>query len=358
MHISRRSLVLAAGVWPLARSAAADVTFATVTPRPLVFPRDHGAHPEYRTEWWYLTGWLDAPGQPSIGFQVTFFRVRTPIAADASRFTPQQLVIAHVAIADTARGALLHDERVQRTGFGLVDTSTVDTDVRLDRWRFVRNSKSGVYRGAIPARGFELNFTAQPTQPLMLQGRDGYSQKGPKAEQASHYYSQPQLDVQATLQLDAGPRQWRGTGWLDHEWSSSVLDARAAGWDWVGMNLDDGTALTAFEIRPREPGPPVYRYASMRSGGATRTYGGDAVQFQPASTWRSPRTNANYPVAQRLRIGDREFLTRPLMNDQELDSRTSAGAVYWEGASHLLEHGRPVGRGYLEMTGYVAPMRL
>jgi predicted secreted hydrolase len=247
---------------------------------------------------------------------------------------------------------------VQRIGFGLVDTSTDDTDVRLDRWRFVRDAQSGVYRGAIPARGFELTFTAQPTQPLMLQGRDGFSQKGPKAEQASYYYSQPQLDVQATLRLDAGPRQLRGTGWLDHEWSSSVLDARAAGWDWLGMNLDDGTALTAFEIRPRDPGPPIYRYAAMRSGEATRLFSGDAVQFQPASTWRSPRTNATYPVAQRLRIGDREFLTRPLMNDQELDSRNSAGAVYWEGASHLLERGRPVGRGYLEMTGYVAPMRL
>jgi predicted secreted hydrolase len=138
-----------------------------------------------------------------------------------------------------------------------------------------------------------------------------------------------------------------------------VLDDDAAGWDWVGMNLDDGSALTAFDIRPRRPGPPIWTYASLRTqAGPVRTFGGEAVRFAPLATWRSPRTNATYPVAQRIVVGDRTFETRPLMNDQELDSRASTGAVYWEGASELLEGGRRVGRGYLEMTGYVAPMRL
>jgi predicted secreted hydrolase len=351
--------MLAAGAWPLARSAAAEVTFAAVTPRLLVFPRDHGAHPEYRTEWWYLTGWLDAAGPPSLGFQVTFFRVRTSVVPSASRFSPQQLIIAHAAIADPARGALLHDERVQRAGFGRVEASTDDTDVRLDRWRLQREPDTGSYRGTIPARTFDLSFSAQPTQPLLLQGREGFSQKGPKPEHASHYYTQPQLAVRATLRQDGAHREYTGHAWLDHEWSSSVLDAQAAGWDWVGMNLDDGEALTAFRIRPRAAGPDIFTYASLRAvGGSVRTFGGDVVRFEPMSTWRSPRTNATYAVAQRLRIGDRIFETRPLMNDQELDSRASTGAVYWEGASELLEAGRRVGRGYLEMTGVVAPMRL
>jgi predicted secreted hydrolase len=354
----RRSFLSAFATFAAAPWAHA-VDYPTVTPRPLVFPRDHGAHPEYRTEWWYLTGWLDAPGLPSLGFQVTFFRVRTPIAPQDSRFTPQQLVIAHAAIAEFSRGTLLHDQRVQRTGFGLVEASTSDTDLRLDRWRLRRDVPSGAYLGSVPARGFDLAFSAQPTQPLILQGSDGFSQKGPHPAQASHYYSQPQLDVQATLGIDGDKRSYRGRGWLDHEWSSSVLDPGAAGWDWLGMNLDDGTALTAFQIRPREPGPPLHTYASLRpAGGALQTYGGSAVEFQRASTWKSPRTQAVYPVAQRLRVAEREFLTRPLMTDQELDSRTSTGAVYWEGASELLEGDRRVGRGYLEMTGYVAPMRL
>jgi predicted secreted hydrolase len=363
----RRALLLAAAALPLA-SARAEVEFARVQPRPLVFPRDHGAHPDYRTEWWYLTGWLGTAGdtngagaaaQPSLGFQVTFFRVRTPIAAGASRFSPTQLVIAHAAIADPARGALLHDERVQRAAYGLVEASTADTDVRLDRWRLQRDAASGDYRGAIPARSFSLEFSAQPTQPLLLQGDQGYSRKGPGPEQASHYYTQPQLAVSATLRRDGVVRALTGRGWLDHEWSSSVLDERAAGWDWIGMNLDDGSALTAFQIRPRVAGPPIHTYASLRAaGGPLHTFGGGEVAFEPLAQWRSPRTNASYAVAQRIRVGDRIFETRPLMNDQELDSRASTGAVYWEGASTLLEAGQSVGRGYLEMTGLVAPMRL
>jgi predicted secreted hydrolase len=355
----RRRMLIGGLVAPWVGLRAREVEFARVVARPLVFPRDHGAHPEYRTEWWYLTGWLDAPGRASLGFQVTFFRVRTDVAPSASRFAPTQLVIAHAAIADPARGALLHDERVQRAGFGVVEASAADTDVRIYRWRFVRDAASGAYRGSVPARGFTLDFTATPTQPLLLQGRDGLSQKGPREAQASFYYTQPQLDIAATLRVDGAPAAWRGRGWLDHEWSSSVLDETAAGWDWVGMNLDDGTALTAFEIRPRIAGAAIWTYASLRApGGPARTFGGDAVRFAPATMWRSPRTNANYPVAQRIAVGDRTFETRPLMNDQELDSRASTGAVYWEGASELVEGGRRVGRGYLEMTGYVAPMRL
>jgi predicted secreted hydrolase len=352
-------MLLAAAALPLARTARAEVEYARVTPRPLVFPRDHGAHPMYRTEWWYLTGFLDVPGRGALGYQVTFFRVRTPIAPGASRFSPEQLVIAHAALADRARGSLLHDERVQRAGFGLVDAATADTDVRLDRWRLARDAASGEYRSAIPARGFDLTLTARPTQPLLLQGRDGFSQKGPLPEQASHYYSQPQLAVRATLRLDGSTRDATGIGWLDHEWSSSVLAEDAIGWDWVGMNLLDGTALTAFQIRSKAAGSVVYRYASLRAPGrALQTYGAEAVRFEPATHWRSPRTGASYPVAQRLHVGDRTFETKPLMNDQELDWRASTGAVYWEGASELVEDGRPAGRGYLEMTGYVAPMRL
>jgi len=356
--IRRRTLVLAGAAWPLASVARAAVAYARVTPRPLNFPRDHGAHPDFRTEWWYLTGWLDAPNAEAIGFQVTFFRVRTPIEPGESRFSPQQLVIAHAAIAERARGTLLHDERVQRTGFGLVEASVADTDLRLDRWRFVRDAASGEYRATLPARSFELTLTARPTQPLLLQGEAGYSQKGPLAEQASHYYSQPQLAVRATLRIDGRARELAGVGWLDHEWSSSVLAHDAIGWDWIGMNLLDGSALTAFRIRSQDAGRDVHVYASLRAAGSTRRWSGADVRFETVSTWRSPRTQATYPVAQRIQVGGRSFETRPLMNDQELDSRASTGSVYWEGASELLEGGQRVGRGYLEMTGYAGPMRL
>ncbi|GAB4475757.1 MAG: lipocalin-like domain-containing protein [Burkholderiaceae bacterium] len=353
---TRRHLLLAAGALPLAARAAVD--YPAVTPRPLEFPRDHGAHPTYRIEWWYLTGWLDA--QPPLGFQVTFFRTRTPIdPANPSRFAAHQLVIAHAAIADAAHGALVHDQRIARAGFGIARAAEADTDVALDRWT-LRRASDGTYECAIPARGFALRFRARPTQPILLQGEAGFSRKGPKPEQASYYYSQPQLRVDAELVRDGRRLRAGGIAWLDHEWSSTLLDPAASGWDWIGMNLDDGAALAAFQIRRNDGGPRIHAYAALRAAGhaQARIFAPDEVRFEPLARWTSPRTRATYLVAQRIAIGARTFETRPLLDDQELDSRTTAGAVYWEGASTLLESGRPVGRGYLEMTGYVAPMRL
>jgi len=352
----KRRAFLATAALPLLRAHAAK--YAVVMPRSLVFPPDHGAHPDYRTEWWYLTGWFDAP-QP-LGFQITFFRTRTEVdPANPSRFAAKQLIIAHAAIADPVRGSLLKDERIARAGFGIAGASELDTDVRLDRWRFARRA-DGSYECSAPARSFTLQLVAAPTQPLLLQGEGGFSRKGPQSAQASYYYSQPHLRVQATLQLDGATRELAGTAWLDHEWSSTLLDTDAAGWDWLGMNLDDGAALTAFQIRRRGNGEKLYAYASLRRSGqaAPDVFAAGDVAFEPIERWTSPRTRGVWPVAQRLRVGQRNFETRPLFADQELDSRASTGAVYWEGASLLSEEGRRVGRGYLEMTGYVEPIRI
>ncbi len=358
--MQRRRLLGAAGGLLLAGPLRAAVEYATVTPRALIFPRDHGAHPDYRTEWWYLTGWLDGAAAP-VGFQVTYFRTRTSVdAANPSRFAAHQLVIAHAAIALPASGHLLHDQRIARAGFGIAHAAEAETDVAVDRWSLERDAQSGAYAARVPASGFDLRFSARPTQPLLLQGDAGYSRKGPQPEQASYYYSQPQLAVDAELRLDSTVARVRGRAWLDHEWSTTLLDPDAAGWDWIGMNLDDGGALTAFRIRRKDTGSPLYAYASLRANSAApvRRFAPDAVRFEAVSHWESPRTRAVYPVAQRITVGERVFETRPLFADQELDSRATTGAVYWEGASTLLEQDRAVGRGYLEMTGYVAPIVL
>jgi predicted secreted hydrolase len=360
--VSRRALMIAVGALASTR-ASAQVQYADVFPRQLIFPRDHGAHPEYRTEWWYMTGWLDSPREVSaapIGFQITFFRTRTTIdPANPSAFAAKQLLIAHAAIADPALGTLLHDERLARTGFGAASVSTEDTDVLLDRWRLARSPHSGAYRGVVNARSFTLELDAQPTQPLLLQGEAGYSRKGPLPTQASYYYSQPHLAVRAVITRDGKRESRTGHGWLDHEWSSTLLADDAAGWDWIGMNFDDGSALTAFSIRSQQSNsPPLHAYASLRPrGGHAQTFATHDIRFSTLAEWTSPRTRATWPVAREVRIGERTFVTQPLMNDQELDSRSSAGAVYWEGASRLLENSKPIGRGYLEMTGYVAPFR-
>ncbi|MEY3121267.1 MAG: hypothetical protein RI993_92 [Pseudomonadota bacterium] len=338
---------------------AAGDSFSPVTPGyAMVFPRDFGAHPDFRMEWWYTTGWLQTAEGQKLGFQVTFFRIATQASQhNPSRFAPGQLIIAHAALSDPRLDSLLHDQRIRRAGFDLVYARTGNTDVKLDDW-FFRRETDGRYQTAVQAADFALELTFLPTQPLLLQGEQGFSRKGPKMEQASYYYSEPHLQVTGTLTRNGKPIAISGTAWLDHEWSSALLDANAAGWDWAGANLDDGGALMAFQIRSKD-GAKIWAHAVWRDAhGRTTTFAPDDVHIQPRRRWRSPHTQADYPVAMTIRTGETTWQLTPLMDDQELDSRASIGAVYWEGAVTLERDGKPVGRGYLELTGYVQPLSI
>jgi len=342
-----------------AQANAEPLRFAPVNPgTKLSFPRDFGAHPDFRTEWWYATGWLQTADGKPLGFQVTFFRSATEHERhNPSQFAPKQLIVAHAALSDPAVGKLQHDQRVARAGFGLAQTSESTTDIKLGKWS-MRRDTNGMYRVTLPARDFSFDLTLSPTQPVLLQGVNGYSRKGPKPEQASHYYSEPHLQVSGTLTRNGKPIVVSGTAWLDHEWSSTVLDTKAVGWDWVGVNLDDGRALMAFRIRAAD-GSSLWQHASLREkDGRLQQFNGDAIRFTPVRSWRSPRTQASYPVELTLEFDQQRWQIRPLQDDQELDSRQSTGAVYWEGAITLERDGRRAGRGYLEMTGYVKPLKL
>ncbi len=320
--------------------------------RELLFPQDHGAHPAYRTEWWYITGWVQAGEEPPIGVQVTFFRSRPSLrTGNPSRFSPAQLLFAHAAIADPALGRLQHDQRAARAGFGLAEAQTGDTRVHLGDWSLARDA-DGTYHSHIPAEAFALDLSFKPTAPILLQGDAGYSRKGPLPAQASYYYSVPQLAVAGHVTRDGRRVAVTGTAWLDHEWSSELLAAEGVGWDWTGINLDDGGAVMAFRIRDRS-GNPIWAGGTVRrADGVATALQPSAVEFTPRRYWRSPRTDAEYPVALQVRAGDVVLDIEPMMDDQELDSRASTGAVYWEGAVSALQAGRRIGRGYLELTGY------
>ncbi|MDR5781985.1 lipocalin-like domain-containing protein [Caballeronia sp. LZ065] len=351
-----------AGGWlawlSLSSVCAEPPAFAPVVPgQGIDWPRDSGAHPPYRTEWWYATGWLDTPEHQPLGFQITFFRSNTGRgqADSKSAFDPSQLIIAHAALSDPAYGRLVHDQNIARQGFGLAYAREGNTDVKLDGWRMTR-AADGSYAVVSDAANFALNLTFTPTQPPMLQGERGYSQKGPLPEQASDYYSEPQLKVSGSVVRPAADGRARaatavtGRAWLDHEWSSTLLSPDAAGWDWLGANLDDGSALMAFKVRARD-GHAVWAHAALRErDGRTTQYGPGDVEFTPLRQWRSPRTDTVYPVAMNVRVGALHWRLNPLLDDQELDSRESTGALYWEGAVTL--DGNPRGRGYLELTGY------
>jgi predicted secreted hydrolase len=349
-------LLLSVGMGELAR---ADVNYAAVLPGvELQFPRDEGAHPDFRIEWWYVTGWVqDERGAP-LGFQVTFFRVRPGLGeTNPSRFAPRQVLFGHAAVADPAHGRLRHAERSAREGFDLAFAREGGVDVRLDDWSLRQDGDR--YRAVVQGDDFALQLDLDRVQPPLLQGDRGFSRKGPNAASASYYYSLPHLRVSGEMMVDGRRRAVTGEAWFDHEWSSDVMDEQARGWDWMGINLDDGGALMAFRMRDASGGAR-WTAATLRSAdGSVRTYPPAEVQWIPARTWRSPRTGAEYPVAWRVRVGEREFEVEPLMDDAELDSRASTGTIYWEGPVRVKSaDGQHAGRGYLELTGYAGRLDL
>ena len=318
----------------------------------LQFPRDHGAHPDFRTEWWYVTGALDLP-RKDIGFQLTFFRVRTGFAeALVSPIAASQILFAHAAV--TVPGdKLLHADRAARANLG-AGFSTADCDVHIGAWQMQRNA-SDVFALKAQDAQFAFDLTLTPTQPKMLQGDAGFSQKGARAEQASYYVSWPQLQVEGSIVLDGKVQRARGLAWFDHEWSSEVLSEADVGWDWMGINLTDGGALMAFRIR-NKVGATVFAHAALRDkAGRTQAWSGHEVQFKALRNWRSAR-GTEYPVETELRFGPHVIRTKPVIDDQELSTRHPAPVTYWEGLVQV--DGTLTGRGYLELTGYAGKILL
>ncbi|MGW8419239.1 MULTISPECIES: lipocalin-like domain-containing protein [Comamonas] len=367
----------------LQRLAAAGLGWATLglplpgmalPSRTLQFPRDFGSHPDLQTEWWYITGQLQAGGKPW-GFQLTFFRSRIEAAQGLqSALAAKQLIFAHAALCDVEGQKLRHDQRMARAGLGLAGASENDTDVHINDWYLQRRpvpgrnaSEASRYRALLSSQDFILDLEFDSTQPLLLQGLNGLSRKGPREEQASYYYSQPQLKVGGSITVDGQQLPVQASAhnraWLDHECSAAIMDPEAQGWDWIGMNLDDGSALTAFHLRRRN-GSALWAGGSFRAPNqSAHIFAADQVRFKPLRHWSSPHSKASYPVAWSVQTPAGRFEVYALLDDQELDSRASTGAIYWEGLCELRSIGADgksvrVGSGYLEMTGYANALRL
>ena len=363
----RGALLLTACLGTLALLAATDAApppadaaaAAVVRGRELQFPRDFGAHNEFRTEWWYITGWLRTPDGKPLGFQITFFRSRTSpelLAGNPSSFSPAQILVGHSALSDPRYGRLRQSQRIARAGFGLASASQADTQVSIDRWHLQRTSDG--YTADVAGDDFALALTLVPAQAPMVNGDRGFSQKSPLPQSASYYYSIPHLTVTGNATRDGVASNVTGEAWLDHEWSSEFLDPDAAGWDWTGINFDDGSALMAFRIRAKD-GSTRWAGATLRAAnGAVHTFEPTDIAFTPVRRWRSERTGVTYPTGWQVRVGALDFEIQPLMQDQENDTRATTGAIYWEGAITAARNGRSIGRGYLELTGYGTALRL
>ena len=350
-------------------------------PQALQFPRDFGSHPDLRTEWWYITGHTTVGSGAqarAFGFQLTFFRARVDITQGmASRFAARQLLFAHAAVTDVQGARFRHDQRIARAGFDLASASQSDTAVHLRDWSLVH--QGGVYRARVAGADFSLDLNFSETQPVLLQGARGVSRKGPDAAQASYYYSLPQLAFEGEIAIQGqrfavageGAKSAsssftpvRGAAWLDHEWSDGLLHPAAAGWDWIGMNLFDGSALMAFQMRNKTGKDALwdggsFRHPAMKTGAGPYIFNRGEVSFEPLRSWKSPLTQTRYPVEWMVRTPSDHYIVKALLDTQELDSRNSTGAIYWEGLSDLFDSNRRhVGRGYLEMTGYAKPLVL
>ncbi|MBI5442624.1 MAG: carotenoid 1,2-hydratase [Deltaproteobacteria bacterium] len=335
-----------------------------VGPRAWAFPRDHGSHPEYRTEWWYFTGILRGPGGERFGYELTFFRqglVGRP-RDPKNPWSVRDAHLAHFAVTDAVRGTFRFAERVSREGPGLAAAGREGLDVRVLNWS-ARQDRDGI---ALRARTSEMEIELQlhPRKRPVLHGEAGLSRKGSEPGQASYYVSLTDLETRGFLR--PGPGQARravsGRSWFDHEFGSNQLSAAQEGWDWFGLHLEDGRDVMLYLLRRQGGGlEPASSGTLVEPDGTARHLRLEDVRLERLSSWKSPKSGATYPSRWRLSIPSArvEVVLAPLVSDQELATRSSTGVVYWEGAvaGAGSSEGRAVAcEGYVELTGYAHGM--
>lgn len=325
------------------------------------FPRDHGAHPDTKTEWWYLTGnFEDAEGRP-FGLQFTIFRsalTADPLAEHASPLRAHQVYLGHLALADIRANELRFAERLRRAGTALATASETDMDLALDDWSFTRIEGDRLeLRAADPTIGVQLELELRPKKPLVLHGENGVSAKGAESGNASVYSSWTRLGAEGVLAIDGTLHTIRGECWFDHEYGSSVLGAGVRGWDWFGLQLDDGRELMLFYLRHEDGTPQPASAGTLIDRDGTHTHlSREDFTISASGAWTSPKSNATYPNAWHIEIPahDLDLTLAPLIADCELGSAAGAGVTYWEGPVRI--RGTQSGRGYAELTGYAGSM--
>jgi predicted secreted hydrolase len=339
-------------------------------PREFSFPHDHGPHPDFRHEWWYFTGNVASADGRRYGFQLTFFRsaLRPDDPDLESAWATRQAYMAHFALTDVARRQFHAFERFDRGALGLAGASAHPFHVHVGDWTARAGLEPGAVLESAHAPGFPpmelraaeggiaLALTLEPVKPVVLQGDDGLSRKGPEPGNASYYYSLTRLAARGTVTVQGEERTVEGLAWLDREWGTSALGPDLAGWDWFSIQLDDHTELMYYRLRRHDGGTDALSRGSFvhRDGRVTRLEPGDVV-LEPAGQWSSPR-GGTYPSGWRLRIPslDLDLSVEPVLSDQEVD----LSFRYWEGAVDVAGRrgdGRVEGHGYVELTGYAEP---
>ncbi|MDB6073578.1 MAG: hypothetical protein JWO89_1218, partial [Verrucomicrobiaceae bacterium] len=320
-----QTLVLCLGTAVLAQSPSttSDGFALPQSGRVFSFPRDHGSHPDFRTEWWYVTGHLDAANGERFGFQATFFRQASPAR--------QSLYLAHATLLDVQKKTFINEERLNREGWD-AGASTTTLDVHNGNWSMNLDQDGVIHLNTTIRSDAKLSLKLTSGQPLVVFGKDGVSKKGTSPEAASHYLTFPRLDCVGTV----GDVAVSGQAWMDHEFSSSQLDRDQVGWDWASLQLNDGTEIMAYRMR-RQDGtsdPAGTTLARISKTGTVEQIDHSRFSWERKRTWTSPSSGAAYPVEVLITTKDESFHLIPLFDAQELKSTVSS-LPYWEGACEV-----------------------
>ena len=343
------------GVLP---AAGAGGFAEVVAPRTFAFPRDHGPHPEFRQEWWYVTGNLDGADGGRFGFELTFFRFALAEGGSApaatSAWRAREICLAHFAITDVAGKRFRYAQKLSRGALGLAGAEGPPLHLWIDDWRLgAAGTAAQDWKLAAAQEGYALELELHPLTPPVLNGKAGLSVKSDAPGSASYYYSIPRIAVHGTLLSRGKALAVRGLAWLDREWGSGGLGPDQAGWDWFGLQLDDGTALMFYALRDRDGGrDPHSAGAWVQSSGEARELTSAAVDIDVTDHWTTG-DGVRYPSGWRVRVPSLalDVTVHPVLADQELNTSPR----YFEGAVDVsgTREGRALrGRGYVELVGY------
>ena len=322
--------------------------FAAVTPgRPFVFPADHGPHPEFRIEWWYVTANLVDASGAAYGAQWTLFRQAMKAGAPVEGWANQQVWMGHAAVT----GATTHrvGQTLARGGVGQANVAATPFQAWIDAWEMrgldgFDASKVAPVELKASAADFSYAFRLAAEHPLVLQGDHGYSRKSDRG-QASYYYSQPYFTLAGRIVIDDKPIEVTGQAWMDREWSSQPLASDQTGWDWFSLHLPGDEKLMLYRLRQKDGRENLFGNW-ITPDGQSREIAAPDNSITPTAT--TEIDGRKLPTSWRVKLPAHklDIETTPLNPKAWMGTNFP----YWEGPIRFA--GSHAGIGYLEMTGY------
>ncbi len=332
------------------------------------FPRDHGSHEIFQTEWWYVTGHLVGSHGERFGYELTFFRRglnHADARANPSAWAIRQLYLAHFALTQEDKQSFYFADKISRAGMGKAGAKEKQLHVWIDRW-FLKAEEGDHRRFRLFARekGMEVDLTVEPVKPPVIQGTNGVSQKGPQSHHTSHYYSLTRLQTSGSIRVKEEVIPVTGISWFDHEFGSGDLADHLVGWDWFSLQLENNHEIMMYGLR-RQDGSfdPASSGTLVLEDGSAQHLTLSDVHILIKGHWTSPTSGARYPSQWSFSIPSKGIALElsPTVSGQELITTNSTGVTYWEGAVSVEGQwgtGKVRGQGYVELTGYEKPYRL